>query len=700
MSFYGSVYYQLIDTFYKVIMRNKGKESSTFISEEELEDTEVQAVGRKGVFGLDTGNRWINLKCVEEDRPDAKEQYSIYEIYHGAPCEENVSPNHGFKAIVDVDQRIDEEGVIQLDFHDKFETYESIYDEAGHIVETSRKLYRLPKGEVNDRVDRLEQLVGTNENRTNLPKKDDPEDENLYGYVEDNCDDIKKLKWYTGDWTKDAAKYWTNPDEAGADKLLTGYAPTIAQVVGDLNLMYDNEFSNRANNFKSLSEIIGNLYEMYNSINGSKESPISLSSAISKIQSNLKSSVEQIQNSITGIHAQIGKPIDEAIDIYEHIKANYSSIENIEDILDWADKNNTTVSDELDDLDGRVEDLELYRQELSGVTLPAMNLSIETLQTQTGEHYAIWEEASEEFEKTHEDIYSKMGSVPDNDNIINIISTTEEDLLAIIGEVPQDSTVMSEMASQKEVFESLIGEVPEGSSVISVINDNQEAIETLIGEIPEGSSVAGEFEKIQNDIDTIELNLGTNPAEDKTAFGLIANNATAIEDINNIIGTIEEGTTVADLIATIHTDMGEKVDDKSLSARISSNTSAIATLTTETLPGYVTKQQIQEANYAATTHVEAVQEAVEEIIGSLENASALKENITTESQNLLEDIFARLVSLESDIKSIKTVVNGLHSDGEPPFPEVVEQEPEEKPLPEDPEQEPDVEDPEGENTIE
>jgi hypothetical protein len=101
--------------------------------------------------------------------------YSIYEIYHGAPDETNATPNHGFKANVDVDQRMGEDGIIQLDFHDEFETYESVYDEAGHIARTERKLYRLPKGEVNDRVDRLEALVGTDENR-DMPEMENEDD--------------------------------------------------------------------------------------------------------------------------------------------------------------------------------------------------------------------------------------------------------------------------------------------------------------------------------------------------------------------------------------------------------------------------------------------------------------------------------------------------------------------------------------------
>ena len=75
MSFYGSVYYQLIDTFYKVVLRNKGIENTEFLNSEKnpAEWLESQAVGRKGVFGFDTGNRWINLNTYSETDDDNNE---------------------------------------------------------------------------------------------------------------------------------------------------------------------------------------------------------------------------------------------------------------------------------------------------------------------------------------------------------------------------------------------------------------------------------------------------------------------------------------------------------------------------------------------------------------------------------------------------------------------------------------------------
>ena len=669
-------------------MRNKGKDSATFLEAETLEDVETAAKGRKGVFGFDSGNKWINLSCVQEERPEAKELYSIYEIYHGAPDETNATPNHGFKAHIDVEQRTGEDGVIQLDFHDEFETYESVYDEAGHIARTERKLYRLPKGEVNDRVDRLEELVGTDENRK-MPEKENEDDQNLYGYVEDNCNDIKELQDFVGDWDKDAAKFW-DPDIEDI-----GYAPTIAETIGDLNLMY-KDYADRANNFKSLAELIGKMPDMYDAVND--KNFISITSAITKIQQNLTAASKQIQDNIDGINAKIGKPLDTEIDIYEHIESHYDSIENIEKILGWAEKTKT-VSQEIDGLDGRVDDLETYRASLESTIFPAINNSISTLNSQTSEHYEIWNKASEEFKKTHEDIYTKLGSVPVGENVIGIIEALESDVSTKIGSVPENSNIMDEIDNREQAIydligefdenstvketidtleeniTNLIGEVPEESSVMSVVSDNHSTIINLIGSIPVESSVSTELEDLQGQIDDIVADLGTNSSETETAFSLIAANAEGISDINTILGEIGD-TSVAQQIADIHTLMGEQVDGKSLSVRI--------TETKNALSNYVTTDTLTNAKYATESDLETVQNAVIEIAGDLESITSLKENITTENTNLLQDIFDRLVSLEDSIVSIKTVINTLHSEGEPPFPEVVESTPD----PELPENEP------------
>jgi hypothetical protein len=56
MSFYGSTYFQLIDTFYKILVKNKG---GVTVNDPVIDNWASQASGRKGILEFGTGNRWI-----------------------------------------------------------------------------------------------------------------------------------------------------------------------------------------------------------------------------------------------------------------------------------------------------------------------------------------------------------------------------------------------------------------------------------------------------------------------------------------------------------------------------------------------------------------------------------------------------------------------------------------------------------------
>lgn len=663
MSFYGSVYYQLIDAFYKVIIRNKGKDAINFIDGDE--DREVSAQGRHGVFGFDSGNRWINFGYNEELKPDSKETYNIYQIYHGRPDPEATLANHGFRAMLeDVESRTDEEGIIQLEPHDVFETYDSIYDDAGHIARSERKVYRLPKSDMDNRVMELERLVGSDAERE-MPEM--PEgDANLYGYVEENCKDISKLEEYQGQWTVHAAKSWAPASKDNG----VGYAPTIAETVGNLNDLYE-DYRDRVKNFKSFVEIIGKLAGLEQVTVLEDGAPRAAKNIIDAIViekerlDTLYAELNKHQNTsngaFEGIYSMIGEKIDNDKNIYGHIRQLYSDDSVMRNQLNWSQRPTTTVSGELDSHDLRIKNLEDYRTTLDNVTLPAIDGRVGTLEDQTKEHYEAWAKAEDKFEKAHQDIYAKLGTVPENENIINIIDTFQEDVSATFGQIPEDSNVMaeiqsvenkalgligtvpdqsnvmSELGTAKNDLLELIGEVPEDSDVMSELNSSFESLTDLIGEIPEESSVSAELASIQQEVDDLEEIVGTIP-EGNTVYGLISANAGDITDIKE--------------------HMGDKVDGKTLSARISENASNMSTLVTTTLPtNYVSKTELTAANYATISDVEKVETALTTVVGDLTKIETLKENATNSEVALLQDIFDRLVALEADVKSIKETLN-------------------------------------------
>lgn len=683
MSFYGSVYYQLIDTFYKAVLRNKGKNKITFIDTNQIPDSvETPAVGRKGVFGFDTGNRWINLNVVSEEKPESNELYSIYEIYHGAPDENANNLGYGFNLLLDdsaIQNRTDEEGIIQLDFHDEFETYNSIYDDAGHIAGSERKIYRLPKAEVNDRVSELERLVGTDADRQ-LPEMENEEDQNLYGYVEENTKDIQTVESYTGDWSK-VVSYWTSGNK---------WAPTIAETIGNLEDMY-NSAVDRYNNHKTFAEIIGKLPNLYDKIN--EGNPISLIAAILKESGrldNLNSALSEHRNNaegqFNGIYTMIGEKIDND-SIYDHIKELYGRI-------DWDGRENT-VSYEIDDLAKRATDLENKDIELEQA-YKAADLALDTAYKEADR--ILKEDLSKDIDAVELKADNNTKAIDTiNNTIIPGINGRLDGLDKRVDD-HYDAWKGTEQALKDAdvTLQGKIGNVPANSNIIDIISDTEEGIKTLIGTVPKESSVMQEINSISTD-------LGENTSE-KTAFSLIQENADAIKEIQENIGTVGENSLV-DQINTINSQIGT-VGDKALSVQINdintnlqnyvksseleahvnlaNTTYATKSELSTTLNNYVTNTQLTEKGYALNSDLETVDGQVDDIIEQMDilGSPADFQDQITEGSTLLLTIFQQLQSIQTDIKNIKIKINDLHIDGDTPFPEVVEEEvnPDENPI--------------------
>lgn len=162
MSFYGSVYYQLVDTFYKVITKNASLAGVTFPETLTADDQTIQALGRKGVLKIANGNQWINFTYDEDS--------NSFVVWHGKPNEATTTEISGFKNYGQT--KPDQTDIVTLSAGDYFSTFTSKYDEAGHLVPDSltRQYFKLPKSEVQDDVDLLLELVG-------LPYQEEERDE-------------------------------------------------------------------------------------------------------------------------------------------------------------------------------------------------------------------------------------------------------------------------------------------------------------------------------------------------------------------------------------------------------------------------------------------------------------------------------------------------------------------------------------------
>lgn len=112
MSFYGSIYYQIVDALYKVLINNAGVEATDFPLEGSIPENDIiyRASGRQGILSIHTGNRWISFTknlaknddgepLVDENGDYVQDSESPYIIWHGQPDAEDCSPILGFKRI-------------------------------------------------------------------------------------------------------------------------------------------------------------------------------------------------------------------------------------------------------------------------------------------------------------------------------------------------------------------------------------------------------------------------------------------------------------------------------------------------------------------------------------------------------------------------------------------------------------------------
>lgn len=184
MSFYGSVYYQLIDTFYKITAKNiLGEENSNF--PESLSDVEsIQAFGRKGELNLTNGNKWINFTSDGNG----------FVVWHGKPDAENAIEVSGinFEGTKDEADQMPDIKILQPG--DCISATDLKYDEAGHIVPeaTNKTYFQLPISETEKDLTDIKETIG-------VPAEGGNEASGLMLTQEQNN---KLYNFYNGDFSK------------------------------------------------------------------------------------------------------------------------------------------------------------------------------------------------------------------------------------------------------------------------------------------------------------------------------------------------------------------------------------------------------------------------------------------------------------------------------------------------------------------
>lgn len=357
MSFYGSIYYQLVDAFNRLWFSNQGKDSVLFPEEDKLvnpnpaegvpEDTfEYHSPGRQGVIDLKSGNRWIVFTQNDEDKS--------FKIWHrGANTEKN-TPGNGFQYIPNMYLVIQqpEETIDEAIARCLRETTDKIAEEGGTFTleEGCRVVIEIPSEEegidpshviykynINGEwekeqaeakgmvtilrpddffvttesyaVDEAGHMIPGSRHLYKMPKSDVQEEiDALKARMtkneehDDNQDkDIELLDEYVGDWSVNRGYIFERLDDEG-NPTYGHWVPTISSSIGPMTKLIDgseNSDTNRAyydNKEVTIVGAIGNLEELLNDLKQDTDFGLTSDSKVSSI--NLIQVIRYLKNTL------------------------------------------------------------------------------------------------------------------------------------------------------------------------------------------------------------------------------------------------------------------------------------------------------------------------------------------------------------------------------------------------------------------
>ena len=273
MSFYGSIYYELVDTFYKVLVHNKGKTNIGFPVAADVKDEQtLMAIGRKGVLDIDSGNRWIKFTAS----PDTTK----YTIWHEKPDEENVQSIASFTRLESAP-----EGVTPTNLYagDVIQVSSFDYDKAGHTAKSEIRYYKLPTSTVEADIASLMSAVGDIKDIYPSKTEEDVENDEDVKNIGKAIGDIESYRLQMGEghetYTLCNGLYdlnqIANTIGSVSEDIYDGFVwdRTFTDSFGNLRTVFPTEYSK-----KSLCDAIGNV-ELLVDANGD---PLNIVQAINK----------------------------------------------------------------------------------------------------------------------------------------------------------------------------------------------------------------------------------------------------------------------------------------------------------------------------------------------------------------------------------------------------------------------------------
>lgn len=695
MSFYGSVYYQLIDTFYKIIVKNSGDKTYTFndvpFNSSETPDNEIiesPAIGRKGVFSLNSGNYWINFSKSDDideaapykiwhspahNDPETSKRISSWDIESDQYTYEKDDKGMETKVLnKDGVEMIEGQDYIQLQDHEFIRMYPSHYDEAGHIIDeqTQPTLYRLPKSDVNEQVNWLMEFIGEPSEQKQLPMWEIPEEERTEGleqnkdnsvmtltdYAEKNYEDLRTLESFVGDWSS-IAQYW------GENWYM---APSITEFIGKVEDMFNDpsveannyeEFKNWFNQGWTLTKIIGELPKMWRSVNdGGSNIPISFADAIVKIVQNLSSYKTEMSQRLSVIDAAIeghGLQIDNIQDTIGTDTRNfgpvYTGMASLQDALS-------------EEMTARSSEDAKLQQNIENEATNRFNADT-TLQNNI-DNEAKTRKADDETLQDNIDAEEEARIKAVSDLSTAVYAKIAEEKAALSKKIDDDNDAQS--ATLTAAYQSADKDL--GDRLSKALSDAQTTLNGYITALSELHT--GHYNELSEDIGEINTTLGEKPAESGTVFTRLANADAEIVKLQNSLGATGEvnvATQISDLntqIGNIKTGIGASTDAAgaaTIYGAIASNKADI-----DSVKGSYLQQTTASETYLTKSDAKdlyLVEDDVKDLRTTVSNLTvALGEIDTTDGQNvanILTQILNEIEGIKGSLDDINDEIDGI-----------------------------------------
>ena len=544
MSFYGSTYFQLIDTFYKILIKNKGNNAVTFPANLEANEHASQASGRKGILEFGTGNRWI-YATKEDGNPNS------YVFWHAAPGGKNLTTQE-FKGGAKGDVQLPAgKSAVTLAPGSYIKAPQFKFDEAGHIAAADDVYYMMPISETEEAIEDLQAKVGE-------PTDGDTEDlfTKIYAAnqaiktVTDNTDLIrdelgnyrkvfpggttyydtteKKTKqkdFYEAFGSMDDFRTALYQDSKSSKSLIAGILEFREEALEDIKINSDNIGVQS----RLINELSDNLTDSQEDIKVLQEKDKEINNSIADLSTSLTDTAKDIRDEFKAADDLIKDSIKSHTDTYN------TRITNLETLVG---SNKTSVDGQINDLTATVTS----NKTACDTRMKAIEDDADRLEGLIGDNATDIEELTKTVTDNKTAAETAVSGLSDRITSLETNSATSEALNAVNEIVGQNTSAITSLGDR-------IAEVDENaSSAIDAANDRIDLLNSTV--TTQGNTISNKADSTT--VATLETKVDNNKSAVDTALAAKAEKS-VVETLQTAVSGKAETSTVTELANLVST---------------------------------------------------------------------------------------------------------------------------------------------------